>query len=377
MTTNRLRTGIPGGMTANGLVFVIVAYAALLFGYDSDLYYLSVQEDEYLEWATFWAFLAAAGINVVAAVRHRRSSGMLPWFLPGVALFCFFVAMEEISWGQRILGYRPPVYFLDQNYQQELNIHNVVDTQYRKLALTAVILGYGVILPALQQVPALDRLFARLGIVAPPLGLLPTFMTAYILYIWYPWRHSGEWVEMLLGLGFLFTALVSARQFRKGFDGDHDASFPLRLPLLAGLVVVVMGIATALAVRYQRQAHPGNLTAARSELSALKKDFESGRVGHRCSLHKRLYTFVQQYDQIYLDRGEFSRLRLQGLPEERAAFFLDPWNSPYWVRDRCASGERPRTKFVYSLGPNRRRDSTQWELLDDDIGAYIRPGGRP
>jgi len=52
---DRLRTGTAGATIANGLIFLIVAYAALLFEYDPDLYYLSVQEDEYLEWATVWA----------------------------------------------------------------------------------------------------------------------------------------------------------------------------------------------------------------------------------------------------------------------------------------------------------------------------------
>ena len=81
-------------MIANGLVFAIVVYAALLFEYCPDLYYLAVQEDEYLEWATFWAFLIAATLSIVAAVRQHRSGQELPWLLTGVALFCLFVALE-------------------------------------------------------------------------------------------------------------------------------------------------------------------------------------------------------------------------------------------------------------------------------------------
>jgi len=235
---NRLRTGITNAMIANGLVFAIVVYAALLFEYDSDLYYLAVQEDEHLEWATFWAFLIAAALSIVTAVRQYRSGQGLPWFLAGVALFCLFVALEEISWGQRLLGYRPPVYFLDQNFQQEFNIHNVVDTQYRKLALTAVIVGYGVILPVLRLVPASGALLTRLGIVAPPMGLLPTFLATYVLYTWYPWSHTGEWVELFLGLGFLYAALVATQHFRTGSTGAGNASLPVGL-----LLSVVSGFA--------------------------------------------------------------------------------------------------------------------------------------
>lgn len=368
---NRLRTGTTGAIITNGVVFAIVACAALLIEYDSDLYYMGIQEDEYLEWATFWAFLITAALSIVAAVRQHRFGQGLPWFLTGVALFCLFVALEEISWGQRLLGYRPPVYFLDQNFQQEFNIHNVVDTRYRKLALKAVIIGYGVILPVLQLVPASGRLLTRLGVIAPPMGLLPTFLATFILYSWYPWSHTGEWVELLLGLGFLFAALVAAQHYQAGIAAADSASLPVGLLLSTCVAVVALGFVTAAAARHQTQVHPGNVVAVKSELSALQEDFESGRVRLRCNLHKRLYTFVREYDQTYLNSGAFSALGLQGMPEERAEFFLDPWNSPYWIRDRCASRNGLRTTFVYSLGPNRRRDSTRTEIRGDDIGSYI------
>ena len=61
----------------------------------------------------------------------------------------------------------------------------------------------------------------------------------------------------------------------------------------------------------------------------------------------------------------------QGLPEQRAEFLIDPWNHPYWIRSRCAKRGFKRRVFVYSFGPNRKRDSTQWELLEDDVGAYV------
>ena len=91
----------------------------------------------------------------------------------------------------------------------------------------------------------------------------------------------------------------------------------------------------------------------------------------KCGLHKRLYTFKEQYDQDYLLEGAYSRLQAQGLPEARAEYFLDPWNSPYWLRSRCSKDRSRIAIFVYSFGPNRRRDSNRWEIVDDDIGAYI------
>ena len=154
-------------------------------------------------------FLAASGLFLRSAVRQRRLRHNLPWFLTGLALFCFVVAMEEISWGQRIIGYRPPVYFLEHNFQQELNLHNVVDTSLRKLGLKVIILGYGVVLPIVALAPGVKRLLDVTGIVVPPASMIPSFLLVFATYQIYPWKHSGEWVELMLGLGFLFVALAT------------------------------------------------------------------------------------------------------------------------------------------------------------------------
>ncbi len=342
-------------LVANILVLAIVAYAWFLEVRLPDFYYMSVQEDEYIEWASFWAFLLAA---VSAVVKSREpGAGRFPWFLYGIALFCFVVAMEEISWGQRVLGYRPPVYFLEHNFQQEFNFHNVIDTDYRKLALSSIIAGYGVLLPLLALVAPLRRLFERLGIVVPPIGLLPLFAATYLMYFIYPFGHSGEWVELMLGLGMLFALLPTSLQ-----------------PMLAGwAVVLVLGLVSAAATRMQRDEHPATLEMAQAEVAAIKRDFESGRAYSRCSLHKRLYSFVMKYEQFGLQSGEFASLVSQGMPEERAEFLLDPWNSPYWIRHRCDRKTGVRSFFIYSFGPNRRRESTETEILGDDIGAHINP----
>ena len=68
----------------------------------------------------------------------------------------------------------------------------------------------------------------------------------------------------------------------------------------------------------------------------------------------------------------------QGLPEERAEFFLDPWNSPYWVGLEINDDVTYGLLMVYSFGPNRIRDSTDWDVLGDDVGAIVAEiGDRP
>ncbi len=364
---------------ANGLVIIVVAYAAVLQWADFDAYRQSVQEDEYLEWATFWAFVLAACLGIAAGLRHWRERGRIPWFLTGVGLFCLFVAMEEISWGQRVLGYRPPVYFLEHNFQQELNLHNLPSTSLRKWALNAVILGYGVLLPLAAAIPAIRGLMQRIGIRSPPLTLAPSFLITFALYWWYPWKYTGEIVELALGLAFLF-ALLACWRSEKPPDPQPQKTPALRwlLPTV-GLwaMVMVLGLANATLSRMQRSASPEAVKSAQVELDALKADLDGLAVqvrgsATRCGLHKRVYSWVEKYRRDYLYTGAFARLKNQGLPTDRADFFLDPWNSPYWIRHKCSRNRPRQTVVIYSFGPNRRRESDAWEIRGDDIAAIVR-----
>lgn len=360
-------------LLANLLVIGTVVYAGALHSLDADLYYRSVQEDEYLEWSTFWAFVGATVLFAMAAKGQRRALGTVPWFPIGVAGFCLLVAMEEISWGQRVLGYRPPRYFLEHNFQQELNLHNVVDTDYREWALASVIIGYGVMLPLVTLWSAGRRLLGRAGIVAPPLALIPAFATTWAIYLAYPWSHSGEWVELMLGVGFLFAGLQAYRVCGGFPDSRRDRLIPV---VASWALVIGLGGATAAASRHQRSAHADNVDAARSELAALKQDLLAGQRYMPCNVHKRLYTYVDKYRQSHMTAGEFAALTAQGLPEERAEFFLDPWNSPYWIRTRCNARKRERAAFVYSFGPNRRRESSRESIIEDDVGVIVLEQGR-
>ncbi len=328
-----------------------------------------MQEDAALEWMTAWGF-ALAAVAFAAAASRERASGRIPWFPAGVAAFCLLVALEEISWAQRLLGYRPPVYFLEQNFQQELNVHNLVDTSLRKWALKAVLVGYGVALPLAARVPPVGRFLDKLGVRAPPLGIAPGFAAAAVTYEIYPLRYSGEIVEAMMAFGFLASGLSR--------PDPVGPSAPRRLPrpgplLIAALVVVLLGLASGALSARSRNAHPGNLEAARQETAALGTDLralaDADRLPTDCGLHRRVYTWVSRSDGAALYEGSFAALVAQGLPAERADYFLDPWNLPYWVRHRCDSDSQ--RLFVYSFGPNRRRDSGARALAGDDIGLVL------
>ena len=362
-------------LIVNLVVVAPFVWAAATAFLSPERYASSLQEDGTVEWTTVWSFLGAMACFLLLAHRQRRAARTVPWFSLCLAAFCLFVAMEEISWGQRLLGYRPPDYFLEQNYQQELNLHNLLATSWRKLALKAVILGYGVVLPLLCRIEPVRSLLQRIAVKSPPLGLAPGFLAAYLVYEIYPWKFTGELVELALGLAFLFSAIgLLGRQVL----GRQGGSSGLRrvLPVAIGFGLLLLGSTTASATLRLRRAHPGNLEAARTEVAALRRDFldlGAKKAVSECGQHKRLYTLVRKADLRELEPGFFMSLTAQGLSEVRSHYFIDPWNSPYWVRHKCSAGRVRVT--IYSFGPNRRRDSDAHRIGGDDIAAIIESGG--
>ncbi|MET0201749.1 MAG: hypothetical protein ABW245_07835, partial [Gaiellaceae bacterium] len=87
-----------------------------------------------------------------------------------LGLLLLFAAGEEISWGQRIIGFRPPALFLEHNFQQESNLHNLLkgmlDTRWMVLM---VALLYGVIAPYVVYLTRWPK------VLAAPLSCLPWF----------------------------------------------------------------------------------------------------------------------------------------------------------------------------------------------------------
>ena len=358
------RGTVGGALVANAVVFSIFGAALGLEALAPEFYATAVQEDEPIEWASFWAFaLAAAGFALAARARRERERRW-PWLTIGTVAFCAFVALEEISWGQRLLGYRPPEYFLAANFQQELNLHNLVDTAARKWTLAAVIAGFGIALPLALRVRFVERLLARFGTPHPPLVLVPGFAAIFAFYQWYPVRFTGEWVEFALGVGFLIAAADEYRRWRPG--ASRWSSGPIAaLAAIAG--TLALGAVTAQGSRALASDDPARRAAAGRETEALREAFASGLVAGRCGVHKRLYTFVEESGRVGLRSSEFARLA----EPERAEYFLDPWNMPYWIRHACSERDGRSTLVVYSFGPDRRRQSVGLAIEGDDVGARL------
>ena len=109
-----------------GAVFLGFNYILLrlIFAFDAGTYDHLTYEDSWVEYGTaILLLLTAVLLFAVAAMGGRGMPGRWLYILGALAFV--FGAGEEISWGQRILGFETPGFLLGINPQGEFNFHNI------------------------------------------------------------------------------------------------------------------------------------------------------------------------------------------------------------------------------------------------------------
>ena len=110
-------------------------------------YRLLVKEDAILEWAQVLAYAAVVAIAAVTLRDHwRRGDTSATIVAGGLAVFSLLAIGEELSWGQRLVGFETPD-IAAANRQGELTFHN--DARLEEPSRLALFAGglYGLLAP--------------------------------------------------------------------------------------------------------------------------------------------------------------------------------------------------------------------------------------
>jgi hypothetical protein len=140
---------------------------------------------------------------------------------------CFFIMGEEVSWGQRIIGFETPEYWADNNYQQETTLHNL-DWIYdnftssetgllRANFFNLIMLGMGFALPLVALMPWVRRLTAGLAIPIIPLRYSVLFLGAWLFGKYLQdyaiqFNTPPEVREFLYAIGIIMFALTGLKR---------------------------------------------------------------------------------------------------------------------------------------------------------------------
>lgn len=189
-------------------------------------------EDWWGEYATFVSYLVAFGL--VLAIMKANQRLRKPGYIL-MALGFLFIALEEISWGQRLLNIQAPYLIEQLNYQSELNLHNTVNLEFSEL-FSYVLIIWIFALPILSsRVKSLNRWLNIAGIPMATLSSTPCFLLPLYIILGDS-LIINEPGELSLGLAFIcytteiYVNTINAQRNRK-------LRYPIILVLLLMLIV--------------------------------------------------------------------------------------------------------------------------------------------
>lgn len=108
------------------ILMLVLCLIPIIFLFDEELYLLIIREDGVIEYLTA-SFLLFASIKLFFLfLKIFRKYSVFNFGLLSYSLVLFFGFGEEISWGQRIFGIQSPSFFSENNFQGEINIHNMM-----------------------------------------------------------------------------------------------------------------------------------------------------------------------------------------------------------------------------------------------------------
>ena len=109
------------------------------------------QEDGIIEGLSALALVAVAAVWLGYAFIAAKNKAWLDILISLVMAVIFFViGMEEISWGQRIFNIKSSQFFLENNMQNETNLHNL-NTPLSETVYYSVGAAVLIILPFFQK----------------------------------------------------------------------------------------------------------------------------------------------------------------------------------------------------------------------------------
>lgn len=199
-----------------GIIIGFIAYAKVKSTESIEAFWHVIREDGAVEYLTTLFLILAAvvlGINTIKAIQNKSVKKIV--FNVLATLTFIFGAGEEISWGQRLFNVESSEYFMEKNYQGEMNLHNLeiggVDLNiliFSQLMFAALIF-YFVFLPILTyKTKFFRKLVLDFGVPIPRLHhtiLLLATNSAIIFFI--NLKKESELHELAL-TGILFLVFL-------------------------------------------------------------------------------------------------------------------------------------------------------------------------
>lgn len=192
------------------LIYLLVLYGVVYFLPFGVFEGWRKGEDGFAEWLQFLGYAGASLCSFVVAWRRRRHWLSLPclaWILLG--LFCFLLAGEEISWGERLTGVGVES-IRHINAQGETTVHNIPAVQglmHFAFIFFGIFFGYlgWRFFPAIDAFPA-----RRFSLYFLPVALFYAYFDLSWITHGDRVRNDQEAIEVMMAVGMFLHARFMA-----------------------------------------------------------------------------------------------------------------------------------------------------------------------
>jgi len=209
------------------------------------LYLNIIFEDSFGEYLTFAGYFLGFFLLLFGIV--KSSENRKP-FIILVALWFLFMAMEEISWGQRIFGFGTPADLYMLNEQREFSLHNITFVENLKAYFLWGIIAWVFVLPLISaKFYQVRGVVERLGIRFVPISVVPLFLPALFFLLFYSVLPKvDEFTEVYFAVAFLSFASSFAGDEKK----ENEAAAKYYHRIFAPAMTIALLITSFLALHY-------------------------------------------------------------------------------------------------------------------------------
>lgn len=211
-------------------VYIVLAPFVLIFFYSvflwadvtHDISRELLAENSVVELGTFVALLFASvtALRLCSSCFKADYMFHVPAFYAVFSFGLFFVAMEEIAWGQWFIGFQTPAAFAAKNAQGELTLHNL-NLWHDYIEALPLIFGVsGLIGIALSVIP-LFRPISPSVLLTTWFGMIVAFSTVDLFHefratspaLFDYVNHLDELIELMVGLSAVLYIWLNSRKF--------------------------------------------------------------------------------------------------------------------------------------------------------------------
>lgn len=201
--------------------FIFYYLAAITRLFPFDIFLQLVKEDHFVENSQFWILIIGSLTSFFIAIHfERRKKRIISIFFAICGLAFFFIAGDEIAWGQRVLGIEISETIKQENHQQELTIHNLYTFEWLVIYGYLILSACGVFSRFLCEKISLLKKFL---IFTPSYLLFGYFLFPFIYFfmqlivntgIWHEW---SEVAELFLYSGIVIWIIILGFNLLKNY----------------------------------------------------------------------------------------------------------------------------------------------------------------